>query len=55
MAFYLRDIDLCPGEDSLSLTRNEPLMPEDSRYSAAFLEMGPWYHECFSSELTGVT
>lgn len=37
------------------LTRKLPLMPEDSRYSAALREIGPWYHECFSSELTGVT
>ncbi len=21
----------------------------------SYLEMGPWYQECFSSELTGVT
>ena len=28
---------LCPGEDSDSLTRKDPLIPLDSRYSAAFL------------------
>ena len=52
---YLSEMDLCPGDDSDSLTRNDPLMPEERRYSAAFLEMGPWYQLCFSSELTGVT
>jgi hypothetical protein len=48
-------MDLWPGEDSLSRTRKDPLMPEERRYSAALREIGPWYHECFSSELTGVT
>ncbi len=28
---------LCPGEDSDSLTRKEPLIPLESRYSALFL------------------
>ena len=52
---HLSEMDLCPGEDSDSLTRNDPLIPEERRYSAAFLEMGPWYQLCFSRELTGVT
>ena len=41
--FYLSEIDLWPGEDSDSLTRNDPFMPEERRYSAAFREIGPWY------------
>lgn len=52
---HLKLILLWPGELSLSRTRKLPLMPELSKYSAAFLEIGPWYQECFSSEFTGVT
>ena len=48
-------MDLCPGLLSLSRTKKLPLIPLLSRYSAALRDTGPWYQECFSRLLTGVT
>ena len=41
--FYLREMDRCPGLLSDSLTRKDPLIPLERRYSAALRDIGPWY------------
>lgn len=38
---YLKLMLRCPGELSLSRTKKLPFMPELSKYSAAFRDIGP--------------